>query len=285
LYMFVAAITGLVIAVAKWGRDRAEESLHRSEQRYRSLVLASTQVVWTTNAIGDVVEDLPTWTAFTGQPAEAALGRGWAVMLHPDDAEQAKAVWEHSLATGTPHENEFRVMSASGVYKYVHARAVPVLGANGKVREWVGTLTDISARKQADLLMQEENRRKDEFLAMLAHELRNPLAPIAGALEVIRSTKGDKQHLDSMCDIMGRQIQHMSRLLDDLLDLSRITRGVVELKKQAGDLTVLAQRCLQSSRISVEKKSIALTANFTDTPLPVFVDATRMEQVITSTTQ
>jgi len=280
--MFVAAITGLVIAVAKWGRDQAEISMHRSEQRYRSLVLASTQVVWTTNATGDVIEDLPSWTAFTGQPGAKMLGRGWSRMVHPEDAEQLRKVWEHSLATGTPHENEFRVMSAQGVYKYVEARAIPVLGPDGKVREWVGTLTDVTARREADLRMQEDNRRKDEFLAMLAHELRNPLAPISSALEVIRSTKGDKAHLDPMCEIMTRQIHHMSRLLDDLLDVSRITRGVVGLNKQTADLTALTQRCVQSARLSMERKSIVLVTDFSAAPLPVLVDATRIEQVITN---
>jgi len=282
LYMFVAALTGLVIAVAKYGRDRAEGSLHRSEQRYRSLVLASTQVVWTTNARGEVIEELPSWAAFTGQSGTKTIRGGWATMLHPDDVKHATEVWERSLATGTPHENEFRVMSAEGVYKHMHARAIPVLESDGKVREWVGTLTDITARKQAAFEMQEENRRKDEFLAMLAHELRNPLAPISSALEVIRSTKGDTAHLVPMCEIMSRQIHHMSRLLDDLLDVSRITRGVVQLNKQAADLRVLGERCLQSARMSVAKKSIALSTNVSETPVPIFVDVTRVEQVITN---
>jgi two-component system CheB/CheR fusion protein len=280
LYMFVAAITGLVIAVTKAGRDRAENSLHRSEQRYRSLVMTSSQVVWTTSATGDVVEALPSWTAFTGQPAAETLGRGWVKKLHPDDVEQASRLWERSLATGTPHENEFRVLGADGVYKYVHAHAVPVLEPNGRVREWVGTLTDITARKQAGIQMEEENRRKDEFLAMLAHELRNPLAAIAGALEVIRTTRGEEARLERMGEMTSRQIQHMSRILDDLLDVSRITRGVVELNKQAGDLTVLAQKCLQHARLSAEKKSLAVTTNLSQEPLPVFVDVTRIEQVI-----
>ena len=280
LYMFVAAITGLALAVTKAGRDRAEDSLHRSEQRYRSLVMTSSQVVWTTNATGDVVEPLPSWTAFTGQSPADTVGRGWASRLHPDDVEQATRIWEHSLATGAPHENEFRVLAADGVYRYVHAHAVPILEPDGKVREWVGTLTDITPRKQADMQMEEENRRKDEFLAMLAHELRNPLAAIAGALQVLRLTRGDETHFDQMAEITSRQTQHMSRILDDLLDVSRITRGVVELDRQAADLTVLAQKCLQHARMTAEKKSVVVTTSLSQMPLPVFVDVTRIEQVI-----
>jgi two-component system CheB/CheR fusion protein len=282
LFMFVAALTCFVIAIAKSGRDRAEELMHRSEERYRSLVLASSQVVWSTNAAGEVVEDLPTWTAFTGQSGAKALGRGWTRMVHPDDLDETLRVWENSLTTGTGHENEFRVMSADGVYKYVHAHAMPVLDGTGRVREWIGTLTDVTARREAAQQLQIENRRKDEFLAMLAHELRNPLAPIASALEVIRSTQGDKAHLDDMCHIMSRQVHHMSRLLDDLLDVSRITRGVVELNKQIVNLSALAERSLHSSRLSIEKKSIVLTTRFADAPLPVLADATRMEQVISN---
>jgi two-component system CheB/CheR fusion protein len=280
--MFVATVTGLVIAVAKAERDKAEASLHRSEERYRSLVLASAQVVWTTNAVGEVTDDLPTWRTFTGQSQTDMAGRGWAKMVHPDDVEQATRLWEHSLATGTPHENEFRVMSAGGAYRYVHARAVPVMKSDGTVREWIGTLSDVTARRLAEKEREEGSRRKDQFLAMLAHELRNPLAPIRSAVEVIRSSKGDRNLIESMCAIMVRQITHMSRLLDDLLDVSRITRGTIRLHRKAADLKVIVEQCLDSARILLEKKGVSLTTNLAAAPLPILVDVTRMEQVISN---
>lgn len=282
LFMFVAAATGLIMAVSKTERDEAGKSLHQSEQRYKSLVLATSQVVWSTDAPGEVVEDLPTWRAFTGQSKEEMMGRGWMRMLHPGDIQSVGEVWERSLATRTPHENEFRVKAADGKYRNVLARAVPVLGPDGKVREWVGTLTDITGKKRAEREMEEANQRKDEFLAMLAHELRNPLAPIRNAIEIIRSSKSDPERIDWTCEIMERQVHHMSRMLDDLLDVSRITRGQIQLFRQTSDLNILVHRSLDATRTVIEKKELTLETEYAPGAVPVSADITRVEQVTTN---
>jgi len=282
LFMVVAASTGMIMAIAVTGRDEARASLRRSEQRYKSLVLASSQVVWSTDAPGEVVEDLPTWRAFTGQTKEEMMGRGWMRKLHPDDIQRVSEVWAHSLATRTAHEIEFRVLAADGTYRNVSARAVPVLEANGNIREWVGALTDITEKKNSEQEMREANRRKDEFLAMLAHELRNPLAPIRNAVEIIRSSKTDTARIDWTCEIIERQVQHMSRLLDDLLDVARITHGQIQLNKESTDLTTLVRRSLDASRTVVEKKNLRLVTDFVPGPVPISADVTRIEQVITN---
>jgi PAS domain S-box-containing protein len=282
LFMFTASLTGLLMAVSESGRDRAQTSLRGSEERYRSLVLASSQVVWSTTAGGDVIEDLPTWRAFTGQTKEEMIGRGWMTMLHPDDIKHVTEVWEHSLKTRTPHENEFRVKAADGTYRNVYARTSPVMETDGGIREWVGTLTDITDRKRAEHEMQVANQRKDEFLAMLAHELRNPLAPIRNAVEIIRMSKDDPARIDWTCEIMVRQVHHMSRLLDDLLDVSRITRGQIHLSKHSTDLKMLVERSLEAARPVIEKRQLRLMTEFADGPVPIFADSTRIEQVITN---
>lgn len=282
LFMFVAAATGLIMATANTERDEAEKQLNQSEQRYRSLVVASSQVVWSTSESGEVIEDLPTWRAFTGQSKEETMNRGWMQKVHPDDIERVREVWERSLETRTPHENEFRVMTADGTYRNVLARSVPVLQPDGEVREWVGTLTDITQKKRAEREMQEANRRKDEFLAMLAHELRNPLAPIRNAVEIIRTSKNDAARIDWTCDVMERQIHHMSRLLDDLLDVSRITRGEIQLYKQTTDLNILVRRTIDASRPVIEKKEMQLSTDYANGAVPISADVTRIEQVITN---
>jgi PAS domain S-box-containing protein len=282
LFMFVATATGFILAVEETKRESAESASHQSEDRYRSLVLASSQVVWSTNATGDVIEDLPTWRTFTGQTREEMMGRGWARKLHPDDIQRVSAVWERSLATGTPHEVEFRVLAADDTYRNVLGRAVPVLQRDGSIREWVGALTDITEKKKAEREMLEANQRKDEFLAMLAHELRNPLAPIRNAVEIIRSTKGERGRIDWACDVMERQIHHMSRLLDDLLDVARITYGQIELYRQPTDLATLVRRSLEAMRSVIEKKNLRIITDFVRGPVSIHVDVTRMEQVVTN---
>jgi PAS domain S-box-containing protein len=282
LFMFVAAGTSLIIAVSESGRNTARASLDRSEQRYRSLVLATSQVVWTTNADGEVIEDLPTWRAYTGQISEEMMGWGWLQKLHPDDVQRTAESWQHSLATGTPHENEFRVMGADGTYRIVQARGVPVREPDGHVREWVGTLADITARKQAEQEIREANHRKDEFLAMLAHELRNPLAPIRNAVEIMRASKTNPATIERMCELLERQVHHMSRMVDDLLDVSRITRGQIQLIMTQADLKVLVQRCIDATEPAIDKKNLTIVSDLAPGPLPISADITRIEQVITN---
>jgi PAS domain S-box-containing protein len=280
--MFVAACTSLIMAVSETRSEAAKASLDRSEQRYRSLVLATTQVVWSTDSRGEVIEDLPTWEAFTGQSKEEVAGRGWITKVHPDDLQRVMEVWDRSLAHGTPHEIEFRVLSAAGRYRNVLGRAVPILESNGKVREWVGTLSDITDKKRTEEELRQSNRRKDEFLAMLAHELRNPLAPIRNAIEIIRVSKRDPERVDRTCDLMERQVHNMSRLLDDLLDIARITRGQIELRKEPTDLRTLVERSVEAIRPTADKKALQLTADFERVPVPVSADVTRLEQVVTN---
>ena len=117
---------------------------------------------------------------------------------------------------------------------------------------------------------------------MLAHELRNPLAPIRNAVEIIRSSKTDTARIDWTCEIIERQVQHMSRLLDDLLDVSRITHGQIRLNKESTDLTTLVRRSLDASRTVLEKKNLRLVTDFVPGPVPISADVTRIEQVITN---
>jgi PAS domain S-box-containing protein len=146
-----APVTALLVGMLRRNarRNETEDAIRRSERRYRSLVSAAAQVVWSTDAQGEVIEHLPTWAAFTGQTLEQMKGFGWTAAVHPDDIERVTSVWQESLRAKTAHENDFRVRRADGQWREVHARAVPVLELNGAVREWVGTLKDVTEERQA----------------------------------------------------------------------------------------------------------------------------------------
>jgi PAS domain S-box-containing protein len=143
----MALMVGMLRRNAK--RNETEQAIRRSERRYRSLVSAAAQVVWTTNARGEVIEHLPTWAAFTGQTLDEMKGFGWNRAVHPDDVERVSKAWQQSLYNKTPHDNDFRVRRADGQWREVHSRAVPVLEPDGMVREWVGTLKDVTEERQA----------------------------------------------------------------------------------------------------------------------------------------
>ena len=136
---------------ASSGDQATDAALRASEQRFRALVEAAAQMVWTTDASGLVVEDAPSWRAFTGQTREARRGEGWTDAVHPDDRAAALAQWRAAVAAARPVDMEFRVWhAASGAWRTTRVRAVPVRGADGAVREWVGMSTDVTAQREAE---------------------------------------------------------------------------------------------------------------------------------------
>jgi PAS domain S-box-containing protein len=146
------------------GRDvtdskRAEQALRESEERYRALVTATADVVWHTSADGDALFVSPSWQELTGQTDEQMKGFGWLDAVHPDDRSRTVAVWTEAVASRRAYEQEIRVRSRDGGYRYCHSRGVPIFEQDGSVREWVGTNTDITARKEAEAALREGQER------------------------------------------------------------------------------------------------------------------------------
>ena len=115
-------------------RERAEKCSGESELRYRSLALATTEIVWTTNAGGEVDDDMPYWREFTGQSVEQIKGWGWSNALHPDDMDRVKAVWSESVLSQRLYEIEYRLLRRDGQYRDVSVRGVPVLEKDGRIK-------------------------------------------------------------------------------------------------------------------------------------------------------
>jgi PAS domain S-box-containing protein len=159
-------VTGVFAAARDISERRGmERALRESEQRYRALVLASAQVVWTTDPQGLVACDMPLWREFTGQTEDEVQGWGWIEGLHPDDREHTAAVWSQAVANRSLYETEYRMRRRDGHYRHMAVRGVPVLEQDGSIREWVGTCTDIHDRK-----LIEDELRKQAALLSLAHD-------------------------------------------------------------------------------------------------------------------
>jgi PAS domain S-box-containing protein len=148
-------------------RKKAEESVRAREERYRSCIEVTGQLGWTTNANGEVEEDVPAWRKYTGQSYEEAKGWGWMKAIHPDDLEHAEQAWEKAVAEKSSYEVEYRMRRYDGVYRYFMARGVPVLEKDGKIREWVGTCIDITERKKTEQTLK-ESEEKHRSLVELA---------------------------------------------------------------------------------------------------------------------
>lgn len=140
-------------------RIESQKALRRSEARYRSLVIATSQAVWTTNAQGQVVEDNPSWRMLTGQSEDAIEDWGWLDAIHPEDRRQSVESWFEAVKNKIYYETEHRLRVADGSYRYFAVRGVPVLDENDRILEWVGTHTDISSRKLAEAALQQSEER------------------------------------------------------------------------------------------------------------------------------
>jgi PAS domain S-box-containing protein len=154
-------------------RNQAEEALRKSEARYRSYIEVTEQLGWTTNADGEVVEDIPSWRRFTGQSEEEVKSWGWSKALHPDDLEQTARVWRNAVATRNNYETEYRIRRYDGVYRHFLAHGVPVFKADGNIQEWVGTCIDITERKRTEQALQRhslELQRLNETLEQRVQE-------------------------------------------------------------------------------------------------------------------
>jgi PAS domain S-box-containing protein len=131
-------------------RKKSEDSLKKSEERYRSYIEVTGELGWTTNAQGEVVEDIPAFRKFTGQSFEEVKGWGWSKALHPEDFEKTIRIWKNAVATKSQYDVEYRLRRSDGVYRHFLARGVPVFTEDGSVREWVGTCIDITSRKEME---------------------------------------------------------------------------------------------------------------------------------------
>ena len=386
-------------------RKRREDALRSSEERFRLMADHAPVMVWVTEPDGRCSFLSRSWYEFTGQTPDTALGHGWVNAVHPDDRAHAAGVFSQANEQHAPFQIEYRLRRQDGVYRWAIDAAAPRFGATGEYQGYIGSVIDITERKQAEDEMRQSrqqlrlvtdaipalvsyidadrryrfnnrayadwfghepqdlqgrtmrevlgeaayeqlrphvdralageivsfdgivnyrnagprdvhvsyvpdlaesgvargfyalitdqsartkaeqalrdaDRRKDEFLAMLAHELRNPLAPIRSAAEVLRL--GDMQGGPQQWarEVIERQTQQLTRLVDDLLDVSRITRGMVTIRREALDVADIVQRSVETSRPMIESRHQQLTVTIPPEQLCVAGDLTRLVQVV-----
>ncbi len=276
-------IQGVVITLVEITQlKHTEVALRDSEETFRALVSASAQIVWTTDAQGLVVDDSPSWRAFTGQTFDQWRGIGWLDAVHPDDRAAAQEAWFRHVKEATPFEAEFRLRHVSGNWRWTYARAVPLRDALGNVRGWVGMNADIDSRKKAETKLRQMDQRKDEFLALLGHELRNPLAPMRTGMELFKQMLPADAKLKRVREMCERQVLHLTRLVDDLLDVSRIKSGRIELQFQRLDLREVVNSAIAEIEPVVEQRAHQLSVEQNAEPLIVDGDETRLTQIITN---
>ncbi len=262
-------------------RKRVEEAVRESERNFVTLAEVVPQLVWTTGPDGAIEYFNKRWFDYTGTTPEQTLEHGWTRAVHPEDRAVTWQRWQDSLATGRPYEVEYRLQAANGTYQWFLARGVPLRDDKGRIEKWFGTCTNIDAQKRAEEALRQADRRKDEFLALLAHELRNPLAPIRNALHLLRvGTKLKEPDRREAFDVLERQIEHLVRLVDDLLDVNRITRGKIQLRKEHMALATVVARAVEGSRPLIEARRQALDIRLPPEEIILDADPVRLAQAL-----
>jgi PAS domain S-box-containing protein len=270
VFLGVVAATALILGAALAEQRRAERELHLiadsvpvpltyidAEQRYQFVNKA--------------------YEATSGVPAEQALGRHVREVLGEAVYESIRPHMERALA-GERVEYQAEVPYATGL-RWVRPTYVPDV-EGGQIRGYFAAIPDITEHKRAEELLLEADRRKDEFLATLAHELRNPLAPIRTSLEVFGLSANLSPADQRLRQVIERQVNHLVRLVDDLLDVSRISRGKIELRKQPVELAAIIECAVEASRPLFEAAGHKLIVNLPSQRLVLLADAVRLSQVI-----
>ncbi|MDB5751952.1 MAG: luxQ 3 [Ramlibacter sp.] len=271
--------------------------LRESEQRFRNMADHAPVMMWVTDASGACTYLNRRWHEFTGQPPHAALGLGWLDAIHPDDRAAAEASFLVADARRVPFETEYRLRRCDGSHRWVIDAAAPRFTDAGDYLGYVGSVIDIAERKEAEQLLRELNRqlarrvaeageqdsRKNEFLATLAHELRNPLAPLRNGVELIRRLGSTHpQRTPDVLSMMERQLAHMVRLVDDLMDIARVSRGKVELRQERVALAAVVQSAVEACRPLLERARHHLSVELPAQPLWLDGDPTRLAQVLSN---
>ncbi|HYO13193.1 MAG TPA: PAS domain S-box protein [Thermoanaerobaculia bacterium] len=275
---------GRITGASKIARDiterkQAEEALRASERRFRTLAAHAPAGIFMTDREGNCLFVNERWCEMAGLSPEQAQGQGWARALHPDDRERVFHEWYAAARAGRPFASEYRFRTPQGKVTWLQGNAVGLCNEAGQVCEYIGTLIDITEQREAVEALREADRRKDEFLALLAHELRNPLAPLRNGLEVMRLASGDAHAVAKSRDIMDRQLSHMVRLIDDLLDVSRISRNKMELRRSRVLLADVISSAVETARPALEAAGHELTVSLPPEPIHLDADLTRLAQV------
>jgi len=198
--------------------------------------------------------------------------------IHPDDQEYVDRMWTAALG-GAPYDIEHRVV-AGGEVKWVRERAELEFDEQGRLLGGFGTTQDVTGLKQAEQALIEADQRKDEFLAMLAHELRNPLTPIRNAAHVLGRVETREPRVQWAQQVIERQVGHLTRLVDDLLDVSRIVRGKVALKMETIELAAVVNQALDMARPLIDAMRHQIAVQLPEQPVRMKGDPVRLAQVL-----
>jgi PAS domain S-box-containing protein len=291
----IREITGGVIVCRDiTERKQALSALKESEERFRNMANNAPFMVWVTDSTGYCTFLSETWYEFTAQTEETGLGFGWVNALHPEDREYAMKVFLAANERQEAYRVEFRVRRSDGGYSWALDVAAPRFTESGQFEGFIGSAIDITERKQVeterDMVLQLEqtaraeaeraNRIKDEFLAVLSHELRSPLNPILGWSQLLQSGKLSAAKTVQALETIERNARLQSQLIEDLLDVSRILQGKLRLNVAPVNIATIILSALETVQLAAEAKKIQIQTILNPDIGLVVGDTGRLQQIV-----
>ena len=270
-----------------------EMALRESETRFRLMTELLPQIFWTATPTGDLDYYSPQWQAYIGVSAESTTGWAWRDFIHPDDYPEMVRLWQQAVEQGSFYECEHRLRKFDGEYRWFLSRSLPERLASGEIVKWYGTAIDIHAQKQVSRELEQAlsreksalaesnraNRIKDEFLAVLSHELRSPLNPILGWARLLQKCKMSEEKTARALETIERNAQLQTQLIDDLLDVAKILRGKLKFEPKPVSLDAVILSACDTVKTTAAAKSLSLNLDIVE-PATVFGDSTRLQQIV-----
>ncbi len=268
------------IAIDITEHKEAEVARAESEERFQMLADNIPQMAWIADAQGATTWVNQRMRDFAGWTLELPMAERVRRSVHPDDVEHLLTSARKGYASGAEWELTVRLHHHAGEQRWFLARCTPVHGHDGRPIRWFGTYTDITAHQLAEEALQHADRRKDEFLATLAHELRNPLSPLRSGLDLLDGL--GEQELRPVLSMMDRQLGHLVHLVDDLMDVSRITRGKIDLRHDVVDLRRVLEQAAETVQEGMKQRGHRFVQEYHGEDPSVLGDPTRLTQVVTN---
>lgn len=268
-------------------RARVEKALRESEQRFRNLVEASAVAVWETAPNGKVVQDSPSWRAFTGQTFEEWTGNGWLQAVHPEDREHAMTEWREAVISKGKLEAEFRLRAASGEYRWINVKAIPILDPEGRVTSWSGMNLDIDDRKKAEEAIIEAkemaeaaSRAKEDFVSTISHEIRTPLNAVIGITNLLQDQQPREDQKENL-DALSFSAKNLLSLINDILDFSKLEAGKMQLSENEFNLPHLLSSLIQAHQVQAQSNETQLKLNLDkNIPERIATDQLKLSQIL-----
>jgi PAS domain S-box-containing protein len=269
-------------------RKTSEEQLRERERQFVGLANAIPNLAWTEAPDGTHQYFNRGWYQYTGlSELESMRLEGWRTVIYSEDEARVAAQWQQSLRTGQSFEAEFRLRRHDGIYRWFLARASADRDADGAIIQWFGTCTDIDTTKafedtlrRTEAALREADSRKDVFLATLSHELRNSLAPVDAAARLLGTTGIGSTEATRSVSILSRQVAQMASLLDDLLDISKISRGTLTLRIREIDVREVLQSAVETAQPLIDARQHLLSIDWPPAQAMLVGDPVRLTQVL-----